>query len=91
MDDIACYMGVTRRQLSAYFAEVLHMQFRTWRNTKRIDYARACIEADSAVSISSLPTVTGFANASNFYTEFKKQTGMTPSEYRAICHAAAER
>ena len=91
MDDIARYMGVTRRQLSAYFAEVLHMQFRTWRNTKRIDYARACIEADSAVSISSLPTVTGFANASNFYTEFKKQTGMTPSEYRAKCHAAAER
>lgn len=91
MDDIARYMGVTRRQLSAYFAEVLHMQFRTWRNTKRIDYARTRIESDPAVSISSLPTVTGFANASNFYTEFKKQTGMTPSEYRAKCNAAPAR
>ncbi len=91
MDDIARYMGVTRRQLSAYFAEVLHMQFRTWRNTKRIDYARARIESDPAVSISSLPTVTGFANASNFYTEFKKQTGMTPSEYRAKHHTAPTR
>lgn len=89
MDDIARYMGVTRRQLSAYFAEVLHMQFRTWRNIKRIDYARECIEADSSVSISSLPTVTGFANASNFYTEFKKQTGMTPSEYRTKHHASS--
>ncbi len=88
MDDIARYMGVTRRQLSAYFAEVLHMQFRTWRNTKRIDYARTRIESDPSVSISSLPTATGFANASNFYTEFKKQTGMTPSEYRAKCHTA---
>ena len=29
MDDIAGYMGVTRRQLSAYFAEELNMQFRT--------------------------------------------------------------
>ncbi len=85
MDDIARYMGVTRRQLSAYFAEVLHMQFRTWRNIKRIDYARACIKADPAVSVSSLPIVTGFANSSNFYAEFKKQTGMTPSEYRARC------
>lgn len=91
MDDIAGYMGVTRRQLSAYFAEELHMQFRTWRNTKRIDYARARIESDSEVSISSLPNVTGFTNASNFYAEFKKQTGMTPSEYRAKFHAVSTR
>ncbi len=87
MDEIAAYIGVTRRQFSAYFAEAYHMQFRTWRNTKRIEYARTRIEEDPDTAISALPEATGFANASNFYSEFKRQTGMTPSEYRAKHHA----
>ncbi len=82
MDEIVAYFGVTRRQLSTYFAEVMHMQFRTWRNILRIDHAKQVLENESDITASQLAARSGFPNASNFYNEFRKQTGMTPGEYR---------
>lgn len=86
-DMIAEQLGVTRQQLVAYFKNVHHTTFRSWRLKLRIGYAEQLIREQPGLQLSHLHEMVGFNDRSNFHNEFKRFTGMTPQAYRRQCGA----
>lgn len=60
----------------------MHSDFRSWRISLRIEYAKKLINEDPAISMNVLSGKAGFVSRSNFYHYFKKITEETPSEYK---------
>ncbi len=82
MDEVAAGFGVDLEYLRYYFRTYMPSDFRTWRVSLRIGYARKRIEETPDISMNELAGLAGFVSKSNFYYFFKKITGITPSEYR---------
>ncbi|WP_192980942.1 AraC family transcriptional regulator [Pseudomonas sp. EggHat1] len=68
----------------------LSLQGQSYQGLKdqvRRDLAIACLDGEPG-SFSDLAFELGFADTSAFYKAFKKWTGSTPGQYRALVHAA---
>lgn len=67
----------------------LSLQGQSYQGLKdqvRRDLAIACLDSDEG-NFSDLACELGFADTSAFYKAFKKWTGSTPGQYRALIHA----
>jgi AraC-like DNA-binding protein len=61
-----------------------HKNFHEFVNHHRIAFAKQLLDNDHAQRQTSLvlSLESGFRSTSTFYSAFKKETGVTPSEYR---------
>jgi AraC-like DNA-binding protein len=75
-------LGVTPHQLSQFLNEHLNMDFRNFVNRFRVEEAQRLLKADPDMGILTICFEVGFNSKSTFNAAFKKQTGMTPREYR---------
>ncbi|MBE5810658.1 MAG: AraC family transcriptional regulator [Clostridiales bacterium] len=75
-------LGISRIHLSHIFSQQLHINFRQYINTLRID--RACtLLRNPNYSISQIAYLCGYGNQRTFHRAFLAQCGMPPNQYRA--------
>lgn len=82
LETTAHALGISRIHLSHIFSQQLHINFRQYINTLRID--RACkLLRDPASTISQVAYLCGYNNPRTFHRAFLTQCGMPPNQYRA--------
>ena len=82
LESVAHALGISRIHLSHIFSQQLHINFRQYINTLRID--RACnLLRDPANSISQIAYLCGYGNPRTFHRAFLAQCHMPPKQYRA--------
>ena len=79
---VADLLSITPHQLSRFLNEHLNMDFRNFINRFRIEEAQGLLVENPDASILTICFEVGFNSKSTFNTTFKKQTGMTPREFR---------
>ena len=82
LETVARALGVSRIHLSHIFSQQLHINFRQYINTLRIDKACSLL-LDPTLSISEIVYQCGYGNPRTFHRAFQAQMGMPPSQYRA--------
>lgn len=86
--DIADYAGMSPSYFSAYFCSVMGIKLWDYITENRIELAMRALESNSGDTMLDIALQSGFNNTANFNKAFRKFTGRTPSEYRAIGKAA---
>lgn len=82
MAKLSQQVGVTRRELSAYFEQYLGLTFRVWLSDLRFAEAQRLILAHPDYSNESISSICGFSSRSQLYKMFSTRLGMTPREWR---------
>ncbi|MBC8190513.1 MAG: substrate-binding domain-containing protein [Puniceicoccaceae bacterium] len=80
--EIAESLGVSRRLLELRFRAQMHSSIREYIIRSRIAEARRMLVATQE-PIETIAALTGFCNAPHFSRTFKRDTGLTPTRYRA--------
>lgn len=81
LDDIAGEMHLAPTYFSTLFSKTLGCTFINYLSTVRLNYAKQLL-VYSDKSITAICFECGFSSLSHFLREFKKQNGMTPTEFR---------
>jgi len=81
VSDVVASCGASRRYLERRFAAVLGKTPRREIFEVRIAKAK-CLLSDSRITVQEVADGCGFSDAKLFATSFRKETGMTPSEFR---------
>ncbi len=88
---MANLLDIRPDQVSALINQEYQMNFNQFINKHRIEYAKELLITQPKRSILSIAFDSGFNSKSTFNTEFKKNTGKTPSEFRnAVIPAYAD-
>lgn len=85
VEEIVEEMHVSKTDFNAYFKNVLHTQFRTWRRELRIREAMRLMDANPSLSIPELMVEVGYNDRSNFYKDFRQIAGISLKDYRDNC------
>lgn len=78
-------LGVSSGHLTVIFKQQYGMAPSQYMNKTRADYAKKML-VETDTPIIDIAGDIGFDSLPSFYGFFKKQTGMTPKEYRAEAH-----
>jgi AraC-like DNA-binding protein len=75
--------GIPAHHLSYYFNHVLGVKFTDWRNTQRIDHAKALLDDGfhHTYTMEALAEQCGFNARATFFRVFREIAGVTPLEY----------
>ena len=79
---VAAEMGVHRYELTAWLKTTEHGQFSSWITYNRIEAAKRLLKENTDWSNEAVAQACGFSTRNYFQTVFKKEVGMTPSEYQ---------
>ncbi len=71
--------------LSHIFKDVTGFNFKEYLINKRIMKAKNLLESELDIKVISVAEDVGFSNLSTFNRDFKRLTGISPSEYRKFC------
>ncbi len=82
--EVAAVAGMSPNYFSSLFHAVSGITLWEYVNSRRIDMAIRCLNDDEQMNILDIALKCGFNNTANFNKTFKKVTGMTPKEYRAV-------
>ncbi|PIB31335.1 hypothetical protein BFP77_01845 [Maribacter sp. 4U21] len=79
-------LGVSSKKVSQVINERIGKSFFDLINTFRIEHAKRIFKEnkDSKLTVLEVLYAVGFNSKSSFNTEFKKRTGLTPSEFQKI-------
>lgn len=81
LSEIAEALGINASYLSRLFSREMHMTVVDYITYVRIDHAKNLLR-NSRQSIAEIGTYVSFPNASYFSRTFRKETGLTPQQYR---------
>ena len=79
--DVANYVGFSKSYFSAYFKKTLGFSVSAFILRCKLEEGKKLLQYTDK-SISTISTFLCFSSQSHFHTAFKKQFGVTPSEYR---------
>lgn len=81
VNEIAAALGISRKHLYSVFNEIIHIPPRQYLIYYRIEKAAQRLKLPT-LSIQEIAESVGYASPFYFAKEFKRLTGVTPSEYR---------
>lgn len=81
LEDAAALVGLTPTAFCRYFKDRTKKTFVQYLNEMRIGYAKKLL-IENKMKISTICLEAGFNNVSNFISQFKKVTGMLPSDFQ---------
>lgn len=79
---LANALNTNRTYLSAYINNNMRMNFNTWVNALRIEDAKKLLKETTDLSIADIAARLGYADHSSFSRQFKKNTGLSPIEWK---------
>ncbi|MGD1944984.1 MAG: helix-turn-helix domain-containing protein [Croceivirga sp.] len=82
LQKVSEFLKVPTIKVSQTLNEHCNINFNDYINTYRIEVAKKMIVNKSALTLESIAMDCGFNSKSTFYSAFKKNTGMTPSQFR---------
>lgn len=82
LQDIATNSGMSRSRFSTVFKETMGITLWDYVCEKRIELVMQKLEKNEDASMMEIALECGFNNTANFNKAFKKQTGITPKEYK---------
>jgi AraC-like DNA-binding protein len=82
LKDVASILDITHHQLSQLLNERLNMNFNTFVNTYRVDFAKELLVEKTEWTVLNIAYEAGFNSKSTFYDAFTKIAGVTPLEFR---------
>ena len=82
VDELAKSLGISRKHLSASFLQVIGVPTKKYIILYRIERACALLR-ETVQPISEVAELVGYSDQFHFAKEFKRITGVTPSEYRS--------
>ncbi len=85
LDNVASAVGISRSHLSHIFSQRLHMNFRKFINSMRIEYACTLLQ-NPQYSIKEVTYACGYENSRTFHRSFLSEVGMTPGDYKKLRH-----
>ncbi len=83
LDDLANHLDIPKHQLYTCLKICLNKKFTQLRTSYRIEYAKKLLlqgDLDSK-TLQGVWMESGFSSKTNFFTTFKEETGLTPTEY----------
>ena len=81
LEEVAALVGLTPTAFCRYFKERTKKTFVEYLNEMRIGYSKKLL-LENKMKISTISGEVGFPNLSNFISQFKKVTGMSPSQFQ---------
>ncbi len=75
-------LGLSKNQLSQFLNTYHEKNFNNFVNGYRVKEAKKILSEEPGRQIISIALAVGFNSYSAFHSTFKKETGMTPAEYR---------
>ncbi len=81
LDEIAAAHGLTRSSLGKNFRKYLGMPFKQYQKQLLMQKAKKLL-MDNTFTVSQTANELGFSNIFYFFDFFRRETGMTPAEYR---------
>lgn len=75
-------LGCRKQELTQYFNQSEHTNFRTWLSDLRFQEAVRMMRTCPHYSNDAISTECGFSSHTQIYRVFKQQTGMSPSQWR---------
>lgn len=79
---LARRLAVSRSDLSIYFDQVLHSNFRVWLSDVRFQAAKNIIMEHPEYSNETISAECGFSSRSQLYKIFKDNLGMSPGDWK---------
>src|SRR5262245_19005138 len=83
LEEIAAFMGLSPSRLSHLFKAALGISTARYIRQLKIWTAQQLLE-EGSLTVKEVMARSGFSDRSHFAQEFKKATGLCPSEYREI-------
>jgi AraC-like DNA-binding protein len=80
---LAQLTGVSAKQLSEYLNRYQEMNFQSYLQHLRLDFAKKMITENPDMSIAKICYLSGFNSLASFYRNFRKHTGQTPLDFQA--------
>ncbi|MHC5202577.1 helix-turn-helix domain-containing protein [Myroides sp. LJL119] len=82
VDKLRALTGIPKYHIAQAFTVLYGMNFNSFINEKRIEYALLLLEQeDYNISVNDLSERSGFNSRTSFFRAFKKKTGMSPTHY----------
>lgn len=86
LDELSDLIGISRHHMSQVINEHFHQNFFDFVNTYRVEESKKLIaDKGKKINLSEVGFDAGFNNTVSFNLSFKKNTGITPSQYRRSC------
>ncbi len=82
LNDIAKELSISSHKLSQLLNDNLGKSFAAFINECRINEAKRLLKENHQFTLEAIGFEAGFSSKSTFYARFKKETGLTPSEYK---------
>jgi AraC-like DNA-binding protein/quercetin dioxygenase-like cupin family protein len=82
LSDISAAAGVSPNYFSTLFKRICHIALWDYITAKRVEKAIRLICGDFSMTMLEIALSCGFNNTANFNKAFRKQTGMTPTDFR---------
>ena len=81
LSSLALKLNTNRTYISQYLNSELKTTFYDYINHLRIEHAKRMLQSDPGAKMLVIANSSGYANEQSFYRNFRKYTGMTPSEW----------
>ncbi len=84
LSKLASYLNTTEKKLSKLLNQHINTTFYSFVNTYRLEEFKRRVQDDSFkdITIEGIAYECGFKSKASFYRLFKKETGLSPSEYK---------
>lgn len=82
LQKLAEKINIPEKQLSVLINQSAGKHFFDFINEFRINYAKTLLKEQPQLTVLEVLYEAGFNSKSSFYTAFKKETGITPTDYR---------
>lgn len=84
LDHLVEALEIPEHHLRYFFNHFRNTNFSQFRNRLRVEHVKQLILSpdNDHISIEGLGTLAGFSSKSSFYSVFKKETGLTPKEFK---------
>ncbi|MCH2032137.1 MAG: helix-turn-helix domain-containing protein [Tenacibaculum sp.] len=82
ISDIAKEINITPHKLSQLLNDNLGKSFAAYMNSYRIEEAKKMLKENQEFTLEAIGFESGFSSKSNFYATFKKEVGLTPSQFQ---------
>ncbi|WP_420604180.1 helix-turn-helix domain-containing protein [Flagellimonas sp.] len=84
LNDLSQYIAKDRYKVSQVLNEYLQKNFYSLLNHYRIKEAKHLLITQPFLSVKAVMYEVGFNSKTSFYSAFKKETGLSPNDYRSL-------